>query len=267
MLLQKDRKRRFLQYARLIVAVAIVVTIVFACMTSGEMKAELSEDSVLEMDGLYITFDGEITVTNGLNSGIDDATVVLSLNDVKENKAVEIWKGEHISIAPNSVAVIPVSFRISSFSVAAAVINSLQTVDSPLEIHAEVYGKCIYGLIKADVNADIGIPLAKEGKILRYTVDTNTSSEFKLSIIDLSDAFIPEDDVLTMTSGSTVMKVRMSSDDSGTHIDVTSNTDLDSAIDVLKTKVDSAVTDSGSEIDEGTAKYIVTAIEYARWFL
>ena len=267
MLLKKDRKRRAVQLFRVVFAVAVALTVIIACTANGDLGAEISEDSSIERDGFYIQFDGTVTVHNTLNSGLEHADISIYVNDAKNDKKVKIWAGEDIDIPPRSVKEIEVSFRISSTSVFAAILDSIKTEGSPLECYLEISGKCIYGMVDADVSTYIGIPLAKADKMLEYAVAEDTANAYAVELRNLVDWLVPDDDIMHMQSGDYMLDVSLHSNNDVLTVSAESPQDISDALKEMAKKVDSVSLDSGRTVDTEVAREIASAIQYARWIL
>ncbi len=262
-----DRKRKAILIFRAAFAAAIAATVIIACMSHGEFTAQVSDDSVFERHDLYIDFDGTITLGNPMNSGIDDATVALYFDDVKNGKRITIWEGDGITIGPRSQKDISVEFRISAAALFTAVLDSVRCEGSPLECSLEVSGKCLYGLVDADFSSRIGIPLAQSGTIIGYTVEEDTSHIYSVSASNLADWLIPPDDTVTMTSGAYTLEVSIANDGGKLLVTAESPQDIEDTLAAMAGGVDSVSVVSGAEMTPEDAQAVAAAIQYARWIL
>jgi len=267
MILNKDRKRRTIQILRFSVAMVVTLIVFMGCMANGPIKAEVSEDFDVRMDGLYLMLDGSVDISNGMFSGLDDADVIVYLKDTKYDKRMMLWKGEDITIERQSDTKIQIHSRVSAFSIVASILDSIKMEDSELELNLHISGKCMYGLVDADLITDIGLPLAKDGTVLGYSVDVNTADTFSLTINNLVDNFVPDDETIHIVSGTQTLTISMFSDNLGLHITAVGRDSLESAIGSSHIMIESLTTESGTEMDEDSIQYLMIAIEYLRWFL
>ena len=259
--------RRTIQIIRIAFIVAISVFVVACTMASGPMGMEISEDSVLDRDGFYITFDGTVRLHNAMYSNIDDADLSLSLCDVKNGKEIAVWHGSGINLRYNSDTYIPVQFRISSTAVFTAVLDSIKTENSPLECALSFNGKYLFGLVDASVDTYLGIPLAREGTVIEYVIDENTTYSYAVKLSNLAEWLIPEEDTMTATSGAYTLTVGCTHVGDDVRISMSSPDSLSDTIEALSEGVDSVSLASGNDLDAESARQIITVLQYARWIL
>ena len=264
-LLYRDPKRRTVQLLRFIIAVAIFFIVMVGCMNTHPPGIEMDEDSFYT-DGLYLMCDGTAHVSNTYMSGIENADVSIKFDTVKTGAHVPVWGGK-VTIPPLSTVDVPVYFKVSLPALGASIIDSINCDGSPLELHIEVSGTCMYGLMDASLSAELGIHLAKDGTSINYEVVQNDSTTFQLNVMNISEKLLPEDDLLIMTSGTDELNVELINDNGIVILNVHGNGNLENILEEMMISVDSVYAESGVVIDNETASNIVAGIYYARQLL
>ena len=248
------------------IALSIMAAVVVGIQTDGDASVTMSDDWSCYADGMYVRFDGMVTVKNTYRSGLDDTEISVGFCDQKTGEVVPIWS-EKINVPANSSVDIPVNITVSSFALSAAIIDSINTTDSPFYLHVDVHGKCMYGTIDTTVSLYTGVDLAKDGTTVGYTVIQNDDAAYRIAINNLSERIYIPEDIITMVSGIKVLVVNIHYIDGDPHIIVTGNDSLDVVLKTMEESVTGVHTESGTEIDTEQARDIAAIIDYARWLL
>ena len=266
MLLNPDPKRRAVQLIRVAVALSIMSVVLIGLISNGSASITISDDWDCYADGMYVRYDGTATVNNTFNSDLRDAEISIGLCDQRTGERVPIWSGT-VDVPARSSVDVPLSIKVSSFSLSAAIIDSLNSENSPIKLHVDVRGRCMYGLMNVNMSFDCGVDLAKEGTHIVYDVIQNDDDKYHLSVGNLSEKMGIPDDVITIMSGTDALVVKVQNEADGLHLIVTANGPLDAVLASVTGSVTGVHTSSGTDIDAETARDIAAAIDYARWLL
>ena len=250
---------------RFTMAIAIIAVVVIGCINTDPPSIEMDEDS-FSTDGLYLICDGTAHVSNTYLSGIENADVNITFNNVKTGAHVPVWTGK-VTIPALSTVDIPVNFKVSLPALGASIIDSIRCDGSPIESHLEISGTCMYGLMDVSLSTEFGIHLAKEDASIDYEIVQNDSTAFRLNVMNISEKLLPKDELLIMTSGTDELNVELMNDDGTVRLNVHGNGDLEDILEEMMISVDSVYVESGATIDDETASNIVAGIYYARQLL
>ncbi len=242
--------------------------VIFGLTNENTIELKEGNNRFVYIDGMYLAIEDEIEIRNGFNTNIDNLKVCVSLYDTKYDRTMTLWNYDSINLPSKETVLIPVKIRVSAFSVAAALIDSIKVEGSEIKLHVDTSGTYVYGLFDMDAEFDITYPLSDDGKTVSYDVTENTDNRYVLEVSNLRKDLVPSDRQIIITTIDTEMSVGLYNSEESFSIILESESGLSDALEKLKAG-NSTVIGMGdtSEETKDALFELISALLYLRWVI
>ena len=247
----------------ILLCIVALILIVAAFPPNGWLYLEKTTFEARDNGPFY---EYELTVEVGSNAFFDisDGRLAIMLTDEKRGSIQKVAEGSFESIDAGSLTEVTISGKLFGPTTMLILRDMIGDSGSVIDFKVDAAFGYLFGLIKGDLDFNIGVWLSYPGDSVHYSTVEDDDRVYAIEVSGLRQELIPADSSMTVTDGSDALHCIIRSDGSMLRMSVYSD-DLDATIDeLIASDPVLYVGDAETDVDGSTLKTFLSILDSMR---
>ena len=258
--------RRMVSFASIVVIASVVVMVVPAFVSTGDVFDLSDPDMSVSVDGAFASVDADIDVRSHAMYDLSDLGISVWLRDDINGSKILLMSAGPLDITFGDTVHVNMSQRFFLPTLYLILSDLVSRDGSVLYFEIAASGDYIMGLLGVDVSTVIQVPLAEDGSVLSVATMEDSDTVLSVRISGLRENLHPDDASVTVSTDDVDLTFDLTDDGGDVLITISSPSGLDGAIGSLTGSDEVLLRYNGDTVQLSTdqVSLLVSSLKYLR---